>query len=251
MKSLIAVLLIAGATSFANASSTDTIKDVDNKIKAVDAAIASDMSAIATQLTPAHRVEERIVELHITEVEEAVPAKQKVKHHKENFAAHALCSGAFIDAIGDIITARHCTEGAASIDVVTYDNREYRAVIAATSTTHDLALLHIDRLNTQYFSPAPEVKRGETIYILGSPLGISDTLNTGIVAKLGGDETLLDCSVLPGNSGSTVFDENQDLVGVATAGFIVILGTTHLNIAQGVDAVEFFIAEALAKRNKQ
>lgn len=208
-------------------------------------ALASSAYAASTE-TP---VEQKIVELHITESEDAAPAKEKSKHHKENFAAHALCSGAFIDSMGDIVTARHCTEGAASIDVVTYDNCQYRAVIVATSTTHDLALLHIDRLNTEYFRPATEVRRGETIYILGSPLGISDTLSTGVVAKIGGDETLLDCSVLPGNSGSTVFDENQNLVGVATAGFIVILGTTHLNIAQGLDAVKFFIAEALEKRS--
>lgn len=237
MKSLILGLLtIVALSSGAYAASTDTVNFLTREL--------------VVETVPVHHVEERIVELHITEAEEAAPVKDKAKHHKENFAAHALCSGAFIDSIGDIITARHCTEGAASIDVVTFDNREYRAVIVATSTTHDLALLHIDRLNTQYFTPAPEVKRGETVYILGSPLGIADTLSTGVVAKLGGDETLLDCSVLPGNSGSMVFDENQNMVGVATAGFIVILGTTHLNIAQGLDAVEFFIAEALAKRNR-
>lgn len=193
----------------------------------------------------AEPVEHAVVELHIVKREfpAAADAKYRSKHRVENFGK-AVCSGAFIDESGDIITAGHCAADAAQIEVVTYDNRTYQAVIVATSSTHDLALLHIDRRGTAHFSPAKEVIRGEKIFILGSPLGITNSLSTGIVAKLDGDATLVDCGALPGNSGSAVYDEDGKLVGILTAGYVVGMGTTHLNMAQSIDAVWFFLMRA-------
>ena len=192
-------------------------------------------------------VEQKVVELHITEKPDE--AKQDSKKHKIRDAeGRAVCSGSFIDETGDIITARHCAQNVEAIEVVTYDNKHYVAIIIATSSIHDLALLHIDAFGTAAFRMASTITRGETVSVLGSPLAISDTLSVGIIAKLGGDETLVDCSVLPGNSGSPVYDVNGDMVGVATAGYIVGLGTTHLNIIQSRDAIIYFVVEAMRKR---
>ena len=87
--------------------------------------------------------------------------------------------------------------------------------------------------------------QGETIFILGSPLAFTGTLSTGIIAKVDGDVLLLDCGVLPGNSGSAVYNTRGEMVGVATAGYIVGMGTTHLNVAQSLDAVIYFVIRAL------
>jgi len=189
-------------------------------------------------------VEQAVVELRITRQEIATSADTRYKHKKENMMGRGVCSGAFIDDRGDIITAGHCTTNATAIEIVTYDHRHYDAVIVATSSTHDLALLHIDRRNTAHFNPAASVTQGEQIFILGSPLALTGTLTTGIVAKLEGDTILLDCGVLPGNSGSAVYNARGEMVGVATAGYIVGMGTTHLNIAQSIDAVWYFVERA-------
>lgn len=190
-------------------------------------------------------VEQKVVELHITERVVSADEKSRRKTNVVNLSGRATCSGAFIDGVGDILTAGHCARNVESIEVVTYDNQTYDAVVVATSSVHDLALIHIDRLHTDYFSPATSITRGEKIFVLGSPLAITNTLSTGIIAKLGGDITLIDCSALPGNSGSPVFDENNKLVGILTAGYIVGLGTTHLNLAQSLDSVMFFLFKVL------
>jgi S1-C subfamily serine protease len=44
-------------------------------------------------------------------------------------------------------------------------------------------------------------------------------------------------AVLPGNSGGPVLNEEGQLLGIATAGFIVFYGTTHLNVMQSLDAI--------------
>lgn len=189
-------------------------------------------------------IEGSVVELRITRPDPVLTENARSKSKRENFG-HSLCSGSFIDGAGDVLTAGHCAAGDPDIDVVTSDGKRYHAVIIATSPIHDLALLHIDRLNTPYLRPAETVARGEKVFILGSPLGITDTLSTGIVAKLEGDTTLVDCGALPGNSGSAVVNEQGQIIGVLTAGYIVGAGTTHLNVAQSLDAVMYFVSRAL------
>jgi S1-C subfamily serine protease len=195
-------------------------------------------------------VEQKVVELHMVMNNPSMPERLNKRGKIVTLPfGTATCSGAFIDGTGDIITARHCVNGFASIEVQTYDRRKYDAVVITTSAVHDLALIHIDRQNTSFFSLADNVVRGEKIAILGSPLGVTDVLSTGMVARLDGDLTLLDCAALPGNSGGPVFNQDHKLVGVVVAGFIVGLGTTHLNIAQSLDNVRFFLRQALRKKN--
>lgn len=190
----------------------------------------------------------KVVELHITMKPDAVDMKTADAIHIEQFAGKALCSGAFISDRGDIITARHCTENAAEIEVVLSDGKEYTARVVSQSDLHDLAVIHIDRKGTPFFAKARTPKAGDPVYILGSPLGLTDTLTMGTVAKVAGDLTLLDCTALPGNSGGPVFNKAGEMVGVLTAGYIVMMGTTHLTIAQGVDAVTTFAHEVILRR---
>lgn len=189
-------------------------------------------------------VEQKVVELRITRRPIGMTDTRFKKITQD--MGTGVCSGSFIDGRGDILTAGHCAANAESIEVLTYDGRRYNAVIVATTSLHDLALLHIDRLNTAHFTIAKTVTRGEKIFILGSSLALTSTLSTGVIAKLDGDWTLLDCGVLPGNSGSAVYNEAGEMVGVATAGFVVGMGMTHLNIAQGADAVLFFLFRAFS-----
>lgn len=184
-------------------------------------------------------VKDKVVELHIV----LKPETAKKTHTDLVELGDAVCSGSFVTDTGDILTARHCAEKAKSITVVRSDGREYKADIVAMSKKHDLALLHIDALNTPYFDVADLTEQGQTIFTYGSPLGLTGTLATGIVARLSGDITLIDCSVLPGNSGGPVFDVQGNMVGVATAGYVVMLGMTHLNLAQGIDAIKSFERE--------
>ncbi len=192
------------------------------------------------QATP---IGEKIVELHTTYNKPQTEESKSKKGLRLLPFQKSICSGAFIDDQGDILTARHCTEGSSEIEVQTSDNQTYKAVLVAESRLHDLAIVQIDRLNTPYFRLASSITRGETMFTRGSPLGITDTLSKGIIAKIAGDAVLVDCSFLPGNSGGPVFNEKEELIGVVTAVFVVNMGLTHLGMAQSLNAVHSFLRD--------
>ena len=185
-------------------------------------------------------IREKVVELHITMKAAPKTSENKIRRKVENFAGRAVCSGSFVTRNGYILTAKHCTTDAAEITVVTADLQEYRATLVAQSDTQDLAVIRIDRQNTPFFDLARSVEQGQPVHTYGSPLGITGTYTTGVIARLNGDVTYVDCGVLPGNSGGPAFNDDGEMVGVLTAGFIVMLGTTHLNVMQSLDSLLYF-----------
>lgn len=209
------------------------------------------VAVVVSSSSVVERTENKVVEIHMRTTPVDVMAEiQKKKTRKLETLPfrYGTCYGSFINNAGDIITARHCVDGFDEFEVQTADQRYYRAVVVATSSIHDLALIHIDRRNTEFFKIADTVQRGEKIFVLGSPLGITDTLATGVVGKIAGDALLMDCSALPGNSGGPVYNTKHELVGVVNASYTVGLGVTHLNRAVAVDAIHFFLKKVEASR---
>jgi putative serine protease PepD len=86
----------------------------------------------------------------------------------------------------------------------------------------DLALLRADR-EIQGLKPATaEVKPGQQIVVVGAPLGLEDSVTTGVVsAYRPGDEDgqsiQFDAPINPGNSGGPVVNAGDEVVGLATA----------------------------------
>lgn len=188
-------------------------------------------------------VSQKVVELHINKDADFKETKTKYRKAPLKVDRHFVCSAGFIDDHGDILTAKHCVDGATSVEVATYDNQTYKATVLATSLFQDLALIHIDKINTPYFDIAPVVQRGDYISTLGSPLAVTGTQSWGQVAKIDGDLLFMDQSVLPGNSGGVVFNNREHLVGVAVSVAIVGFGVTHLAQAQSLDSVVYFLRE--------
>lgn len=191
-------------------------------------------------------IEQKVVELHITLTKDA--DETKVTKRIQPVASKAICSGSFVDGDGLILTARHCTEGVSSIEVLTSDHSVYEASFVTKSNTQDLALIRINRHNTPFFTLADAVTRGEHIFILGSPMGETDTLSQGFVAKLMGDRLIVDASVVPGNSGGPVYDDRGNLVGVAVAVFVSAYGMTHLGVVEGTDAVRALLKDFVGRK---
>lgn len=180
--------------------------------------------------------EEKVVELHIT-LKDNAPETKKTAKGIQPVEGKAICSGAFVDEDGLILTARHCTEGVSKMEVLTSDHSVYNASFVAKSNLQDLALVRIDRHNTPFFRLADTITRGEHIFVLGSPMGETSVLSQGFIAKLVGDFIIIDASVVPGNSGGPVYDDAGRLVGVAVAVFVCDYGMTHLGVVEGADAV--------------
>jgi S1-C subfamily serine protease len=99
------------------------------------------------------------------------------------------------------------------------DGKSIRARLIRLSKDHDLALLKLDNYLTPHLAPADgrAPQQGTRVYAIGSPLGISDALTTGIVTKSAPEFLFTDTRILPGNSGGPLIDDSGKVLGVNTA----------------------------------
>jgi len=141
----------------------------------------------------------------------------------------ALGSGIVVSAKGAVLTALHVVDGAAAIQVRFADGTTTGARIVDAEPATDVAVLAVDQL-PQVVVPAvlggqPAV--GDTVFAVGNPLGLRDSLSAGVVSALGrsiaapGGPTLsdliqFDAAVNPGNSGGPLIDRAGQVVGIVT-----------------------------------
>ena len=66
------------------------------------------------------------------------------------------------------------------------------------------------------------LKVGQTVFAIGSPLGLENTMTKGIISGLrenfnnsGRDFIQIDASISEGSSGGAVFNDKAELIGIA------------------------------------
>jgi S1-C subfamily serine protease len=152
------------------------------------------------------------------------------------FPDWVLGSAFFVDSSGLLITNYHVIssevdpayEGYSRMYVRLGDASSPRipARVIGWDKAMDLALIKTEITPEYVFSlvdrTIPPV--GETIYAIGSPVGLEKTVTAGIVSALGrrllqiGDVIQIDAAVNHGNSGGPVVDTEGRLVGIVFAG---------------------------------
>jgi putative serine protease PepD len=142
----------------------------------------------------------------------------------------ATGSGFIIDRAGHIVTNAHVVEDGDDATVLLPDRRRLPARIVGVDGTHDIAVLSIDASD----SPPPialgrsaDVRVGDPVLAIGSPLGLSGTVTGGIVSALNREVRLgdgerqtavqTDASINPGNSGGPLVNARGEVIGVNTA----------------------------------
>jgi S1-C subfamily serine protease len=126
-----------------------------------------------------------------------------------------------------VLTAYHVVEsvwkrGRTSVRLER-DGKGYTAKIADVSPTHDLALLTINAKINGIVAARTTPASGEQILVVGAPLGLTETITTGVVsairARVGGPGTMIqfDAPLNPGNSGGPVVNTRKEVVGIADA----------------------------------
>ncbi|HET6869704.1 MAG TPA: trypsin-like peptidase domain-containing protein [Solirubrobacteraceae bacterium] len=148
-------------------------------------------------------------------------------------------SGEIIRSDGYILTNNHVilpAVAAGGLRVVFADGNTATANLAGRDPATDLAVIRVsgksDRRSISIGNSA-SLRVGQGVVALGAPLGLSNTVTSGIVSALGrnvqvpGEESrsaLLidaiqtDAAINPGNSGGALVNCSGDLVGVPTAG---------------------------------
>jgi len=146
-------------------------------------------------------------------------------------------SGFVIDSDGFILTNNHVIDGAArsggTIRVTLNDGAVYRASVIGRDAPYDLAVLKIraSGLKALQFGDSDAIAVGDTVIAIGSPLGLSGTVTTGIIsakdrAVTAGDANTessyinalqTDAAINPGNSGGPLVDATGSVIGVNSA----------------------------------
>jgi len=135
-------------------------------------------------------------------------------------------SGVIVNADGYILTNHHVVDGAIEIKVELTDNRTYTAKLVGSDPPSDLAVLKIDEKNlpTVSMGDSDKVRVGDFVLALGNPLGIGQTVTSGIVSAKGRatglsdgsfeDFLQTDAAINRGNSGGALVNTNGELIGI-------------------------------------
>src|SRR5438874_2937470 len=135
-------------------------------------------------------------------------------------------SGVIINPDGYILTNHHVVDGAMEIKVELTDNRTFTAKLVGSDPPSDLAVLKIDAkdLPTLALGDSDKVRVGDPVLALGNPLGIGQTVTSGIVSAKGRatglsdgsfeDFLQTDAAINRGNSGGALVNTNGELIGI-------------------------------------
>ncbi|MBM7787076.1 S1C family serine protease [Tenggerimyces flavus] len=142
----------------------------------------------------------------------------------------ATGSGFVLDSAGNVLTNAHVVENASSVSLVLADQRTVSATIVGTDSANDIAVLRTSASNLRpaTLGRSSQLRVGETVLAVGSPLGLEGTVTAGIVSTVsrqasigdsGRRQTVIqtDAAINPGNSGGPLVNSAGQVVGVNTA----------------------------------
>lgn len=142
-------------------------------------------------------------------------------------------SGVIVSPDGMILTSNHVIDGADQINITLKDGRIFAGEVIGHDRFSDLALLKIDARNLSKikFGRTRDVRPGDWVIAMGSPLGLDNTVTLGIVSALGREAKGLhsfgarsgavrfiqtDAAINPGNSGGPLVNLKGEVVGINT-----------------------------------
>ena len=153
-----------------------------------------------------------------------------------------LGSGVLVTRDGYILTNNHVVDSADKVRVDLPDHRTFTAKVVGTDPATDLAVVKIDATNlpTLVVGDSDAVKVGDVVLAVGNPLGIGETVTSGIISAKGrttpGDDgnayqdfLQTDAAINHGNSGGALVNAAGELVGINSQ----ILSPSDGNIGLG------------------
>jgi serine protease Do len=152
-------------------------------------------------------------------------------------AQRASGSGVIVDPSGFIVTNAHVVRGAQQLRVELPPPTGGRSILAAMGRIveaqlvgldleSDLAVIKVaaDKLPTLPFGDSDELRMGQLVLAVGSPLGLNNSVSLGVVSsvarQLEADSPMVyvqtDAPINPGNSGGPLVDLRARLMGINT-----------------------------------
>ena len=140
-------------------------------------------------------------------------------------------SGFILSSDGKIITNAHVVDGASEVSVNLKDGRSFEGKVLGSDPLTDLAVIQIEAENlpTVNLGDSDQLAIGEWAIAIGNPLGLDNTVTTGIISATGrssseigvGDKRIdfiqTDAAINPGNSGGPLLNAKGEVIGINTA----------------------------------
>ena len=162
-------------------------------------------------------------------------------------------SGVIIDAAGHVLTNHHVVAGARTVSLVLSTGRMVTAEVVGSDERNDIAVLRASggNLPAADLGVSADLRIGQPVIAVGSPLGLNGTVTSGVVSALERRSTAAamiqtDASINPGNSGGPLVDLDGRVVGINTS-IATLGGRSSGNIGIGF-AVPIDLAAEVAQR---
>lgn len=140
-------------------------------------------------------------------------------------------SGFIISDTGHILTNAHVVEGADTVTVTLKDGRSLVGQVLGTDPVTDVAVIQVDADNLPVIAlgDSEGLQPGEWAIAIGNPLGLDNTVTTGIISGTGRSSSQIgvpdkrvnfiqtDAAINPGNSGGPLLNQHGEVVGINTA----------------------------------
>jgi len=170
-------------------------------------------------------------------------------------------SGVLWDDLGHVVTNLHVIAGANELIVTLPDQSDWKATLVGWSERYDLAVVKIDA-PTASLKPIPvgessNLRVGQSVFAIGNPFGLDQTLPTGIISALHReissedgkalqDMIQTDAAINPGNSGGPLLDSAGRLIGLNTAIFSPTRTNLGIGFATPIDVINQVVPQLIA-----
>ncbi|WP_375515187.1 HhoA/HhoB/HtrA family serine endopeptidase [uncultured Nostoc sp.] len=166
-------------------------------------------------------------------------------------------SGFIINSSGQIVTNAHVVDGADRVTVILKDGRTFNGKVLGEDPVTDVATIKIDANNLPTLSVgnSDALQPGEAVIAIGNPLGLNNTVTSGIISATGRSSTDIgasdkrvdyiqtDAAINPGNSGGPLLNARGQVIAMNTA---IIRGAQGLGFAIPINTVQRIAQELIA-----
>jgi Do/DeqQ family serine protease len=167
-------------------------------------------------------------------------------------------SGFVFSADGKILTNAHVIDGADTVTVTFKDGRSLEGRVLGRDPLTDVAVIQVDAENLPVLplGDSERLQAGEWAIAIGNPLGLDNTVTTGIISGTGRSSSQIgvpdkrvnfiqtDAAINPGNSGGPLLNQNGEVIGINTA---IIRNAQGLGFAIPINQAQAIAEQLIAQ----